>query len=463
MKLKTILLSGLLVLSPSYSFAAEDNPFAMGNSLSQINNSLLNLGKYLGNWSLTSPPVDSGAVNSTVNANFWPALIGALAPIPTVLTAQLPLTQAVKTNLDLWGGTATTYYNYNSANLKLGSAKDWRNTKSDELSVLPFLDQQAYQPLPTLQVIQNLLVTPPQLYTSDSAGPDKYDDLTNLIGSKTATEYCSDSSATCLYNIMLLESIGGVSYNKISDVSDATFREIFGSDVSSLILPSLSFDSVIGPLTYSTDQDPNMSGSTSDDTFYQGGLYGNTELKQADAFIRYASGQLIPIEKTTDLDSAIKALNTGDYSDRFKNAQAINAYIVKLRSYAAQASVGISNLYALLAKRITITDESGSPVTATGIDGQEQPVSQESHEFKMAVRRFVPIQGNGKDKVAWVNMIKQADPAHVQRETALLLAEINYQLYLNRQIQERMLATMSAMQLQVLSTARESVTFTPPQ
>lgn len=50
-------------------------------------------------------------------------------------------------------------------------------------------------------------------------------------------------------------------------------------------------------------------------------------------------------------------------------------------------------------------------------------------------------------------------PATVQKEIAVLLAEINYQMYLDRQIQERILLTNSIMLLQNLKAAQPTADF----
>ena len=44
-------------------------------------------------------------------------------------------------------------------------------------------------------------------------------------------------------------------------------------------------------------------------------------------------------------------------------------------------------------------------------------------------------------KSSWLDQINQASSATVQKEMVTLLAEINYQLYLTRQQEERMLLT----------------------
>ena len=54
----------------------------------------------------------------------------------------------------------------------------------------------------------------------------------------------------------------------------------------------------------------------------------------------------------------------------------------------------------------------------------------------------------------WIAKINQANTTTLQKETVMLLAEINYQLYLSRQQQERLLLTNSALLLGSLKATR---------
>lgn len=66
----------------------------------------------------------------------------------------------------------------------------------------------------------------------------------------------------------------------------------------------------------------------------------------------------------------------------------------------------------------------------------------------MATRRFTSsTDTQGKTK-SWYNKIEHAGPATLQRENLMLLAEMRYELYKNRMINERILATLSTTELQ---------------
>jgi intracellular multiplication protein IcmX len=83
-------------------------------------------------------------------------------------------------------------------------------------------------------------------------------------------------------------------------------------------------------------------------------------------------------------------------------------------------------------------------VPTTSADGKSTTTttSQAFNEFQSATwRLYDPAQSSSDNQ--WVNLINQSSAATVQKETAILLSEINYQLYLNRQMEERILLTNS--------------------
>ena len=59
-------------------------------------------------------------------------------------------------------------------------------------------------------------------------------------------------------------------------------------------------------------------------------------------------------------------------------------------------------------------------------------------------RLFSPSEGSNQ----WLNQINTASTTTIQKEMAILLAEINYQLYLTRQQQERLLLTNTMLLIQ---------------
>ena len=94
----------------------------------------------------------------------------------------------------------------------------------------------------------------------------------------------------------------------------------------------------------------------------------------------------------------------------------------------------MQNIYEILARRIPIPDRTGSP-----------PSSQALNEFIMATYRLFTPNQLTPGASSWQNKINSASSTTVQKETALLLSEINYQLYLMRQQQERLVLTNSVL------------------
>ena len=84
-----------------------------------------------------------------------------------------------------------------------------------------------------------------------------------------------------------------------------------------------------------------------------------------------------------------------------------------------------------------------------------QKSSQALTEFTMATHRLFNPDMSANQQ--WINQINDASSATVQKEMAVLLAEINYQLYLSRQQQERALLTSSAQLIQQTTTFRPSL------
>jgi intracellular multiplication protein IcmX len=101
-------------------------------------------------------------------------------------------------------------------------------------------------------------------------------------------------------------------------------------------------------------------------------------------------------------------------------------------------SVSFSNLYYILSKRMPQITPNNTSTT---------PTSQALSEFNMATWRLVRLDKKDNSPV-WMQKINGASSATIQKEMAVLLAEINYQLYLNRQQEERLLLTNTMLLIQ---------------
>ena len=138
----------------------------------------------------------------------------------------------------------------------------------------------------------------------------------------------------------------------------------------------------------------------------------DTEKQAAQIFLDYLLDPL-PAELPNRMN-----IQSGD------ETSALN-FIVHLRNFTALKAFFRGNIEEMIHRRVPLSGHQ----------------SQLSIEKDMATRRIKKYFGETN---SWYNKMEAANPVTVNREVAYLLAEMNYQLYLNRQIQERMLATMSA-------------------
>lgn len=101
--------------------------------------------------------------------------------------------------------------------------------------------------------------------------------------------------------------------------------------------------------------------------------------------------------------------------------------IISSRAYAAYYATLKGNLDDMIALR----KKQGEPANKSLLRIEEE----------MATKR---INKASTDESGWYMKIANASPETVQREVAYLLAEMNYQLYLNRRMSEKLLMTMTA-------------------
>jgi intracellular multiplication protein IcmX len=276
------------------------------------------------------------------------------------------------------------------------------------LSINSLLDKDPTQDNPTSQAIANIIIPP---YVSKK----------QCINCKTADG--------------LLTTTGSLS--RPSD-EDYVVKSITNRNLAEIA--QLNMNSLLDPVVYSISRDESGTGSPSSrkSNPLAGALSPESEEAIAANFVRYVTNQVKNIdypkkfEFNTAYSKAIDAIN--DKTPSPEATQLAN-YIANLRSYAAQASVGISNFNYLLAKR-KLNGDSG--------------VSQAAIEAEMATKELFNDQ--------WYTDMEQSSDSVVQRQMLYMLAKMNYQLYLNRLMYERILATLSVLQLQDLEQSTHSLT-----
>nr|AAS92164.1 IcmX protein [Legionella pneumophila] len=279
----------------------------------------------------------------------------------------------------------------------------------------------------------------------------------NILGTPDYS-FCMDNdqknwvpNCNLMYQNLVMQNVIGTLPPALPNQS--SLEPFYSYTYNKPLISQLNSNSLIAPLLLDT------SATQSEQ---QSGLKAQSQAQQALNFIRYASAQVTPpslpkLSAYTELWNQAKAEPGSQGYNEVQQKQAaatLSSYFNNLRVYAAQTSVGVSNLYYILSKRLPqnmSADQSNANIT-----------SQALNEFNMATRRlFDPTASNtpGQPNQQWIKQINDASPATVQKEIAVLLAEINYQMYLDRQIQERILLTNSIMLLQNLKAAQPTADF----
>jgi intracellular multiplication protein IcmX len=320
------------------------------------------------------------------------------------------------------GKTNVIYKQYNTPSTS-GTNTETSGSQAT-LTVSPLIDVPPYQANPVSQSILNLTTTPDIsncLQISCANPSSKNDTLVVKCCAEKTPVYRTQIGINVLGNIPTPETM-------YSPLATAINNEM---NANTLIEPQeLAVNS-------KTPSPQGKSGSGDSNTPPTIGLIANNQAQEAENFIRYATEAVSPPEQATyetyqnyyNTATKIPKNPTADQLKKAANAQTLlSNYLSSWRSFTAQKSVAVSNLYHILSKRMP------QPGSAN------QTSSQALSEFNMATKRLYDPKSDGKQ---WINEINTASPATVQKEIALLLAEMNYQLYLNRQDQERLLLTNS--------------------
>jgi intracellular multiplication protein IcmX len=392
-------LSATVLLTLSLSATADDGDTADTNAL------LNNLGAYLGYQLVNTYNGDpySALLNMSSSTNIAVNLINSVFSALPVNTFNTTLSQFMPST------TSNSSYNEilkplnGLANATFSTAGYNSESESSSVSINPLIDQETYQNDPINQAILNILGTPNYTYCMNN-------DASAWL-----------SSCDYLYNYNVTNNIVG---------NTPAPSDFFSYRYNQYVIPQLNGNTLIAPLLYDTTTSIGGNNAAT------GGLNATTQVQEAANFIRYATFGTAPVEMPSyqDYSSTYTTATTSTGSPRTA-AQAqntINSFIASLRTYAALSSVPTSNLYYILSKRMPQTTPTGD----------KEQTSQALNEFIMATHRL-SSQPTSSGGTSWINSINTASPATVEKEIALLLAEINYQLYLNRQQEERQLLTNS--------------------
>ena len=399
---------------------------------------LQNLGGFLG-YDLTQSPTANNqtvsqqllSISTTqlVEGYVYNTFFGAMPvnAISTALSQFVPEQVSGAKIINALANTTFTYQSYSSPSSS--NDKVSANSLIDQPAGPPATGQQSstYQQDPVSQAVLNILGTPDVSYCMAT-------DLSAFT-----------PSCTYLYQNLVMNNV-------IGTIPDPT--TFFSYSFNQPIIGQLNSNSLMGPLLY-TDSKPSKetgSPSTPSTQSQNAGLTAQNQAQEAANFIRYASGAVAP--GTLPQAQAYANLYnlayppTGTNVPPVQQAQAqatLSNYLANMRVFAAQSSVGVGNLYYILSKRLKQNQ------------GGQNTTSQALSEFQLATWRL--NNPNSKPDQQWVNQINTASSATVEKEIAILLAEINYQMYLDRQLQERILLTNSIMLIQNTRATQPTANF----
>lgn len=402
-------------ISPVIADDEQPNPIG-SNALDALKEDLENFGKYLG-YTLTEPPT-----NPTPSSKIDDSVISVIKTFQKsaidLFLGTIPSTSIMPPDINALNNLTNKLFNSQAAGastLDSNHSIDQKESKT-ATSGGGGEDTVAYPDDPISQSIVNLLGTPSHgmciLITGSPSG--------NANASDSSRINCS-SPALSYQEAIALKVIGA-----LPKPTDAY-------SINSTLTNQLNSNTLISPFIYSTTGSSPSAASK--------GLPAGNQAQEAENFIRYASSAVSP---PTQLSAeAFQALYTqanpkGGFTKENTPAAlsataSLASYFTNMRTYAAQISVGTGNLYQMLSRRMPQT-----------IDGKA--TSEAYNEYLMATKR---LYNPGSADQQWVDQINSDSPAAVQKEIAILLSEINYQLYLSRQQDERLLLTNTAMLFQL--------------
>ncbi|ASQ45095.1 type IVB secretion system protein IcmX [Legionella clemsonensis] len=450
---RRVALSSVLLFTAATSSSVASvnsvNPLdPINNTMNQISKYLLNLGQYLG-YNIENPP--SSTLNDTMLQITGSALQTILLPTVKTLYGALPVNTAGISAVTS-SETAPPYFvpsNNPLSLLNVSGNSTFLTSRFSEpstnISISPLMDQPTssaagagqvqyqYQNDPVSQALANILMTPDYSFCLDNAGQ-------NWVGCDTNQAGLNE---------------GQVMQNVIGTIPGTA--DFYKGAFNLPAIMQLNSNSLIAPLMYTTQATNQpatqvVNTGTTQPSPTTGPLVAQNPAQQAINFIRYATSAVtpVPLASRNFYDKLYQQYidPKGSTLSKFQAGYALTNYLLNLRVFAAQTSVGISNLYYILSKRMQ------QPVVNTSGEAQLPPTSQSLSEYQMATwRLFDPRQANNNNQgsmgnTEWLAGLDTASAATVQKEIAILLAEINYQLYLNRQQEERILLTNSVLLLQ---------------
>jgi hypothetical protein len=225
-------------------------------------------------------------------------------------------------------------------------------------------------------------------------------------------------------------------------------REITLPDMSAQGPSPFNSDTLLGKVAF-----PDGAGDGGSDCQSSANQSGNKPLCQsyaAQSFIGYLSGLGSPPIVPAFSSMKAKGFTETQIKD-FRNSSGVQDYLAALRSYVAQQSAGMSQLNYLYAQRVIQKDlgkrlnvhkygtvDAKGKVTPGEVIADVSPLQAEEY---LATRRV-------SDPGWYKEMESATSPMVLARETLYILAEIRLELFKTRMENQRLLATLAALQLQ---------------
>jgi intracellular multiplication protein IcmX len=466
----------ILSFSTAQVFADDTSTTTIGSSSDcDTCSSISSLGAYLGYDISTTISAAASIYGSpgTFDASSILALFGALpvnqygvstqssSSSSVVLSNFLPTTANAinSTSISTFNNLANTTFYDSSLSISYQTPGS-----TSYASVIDYIDSIPYQQDPTSQMLINFFSTPDISFCNnqtdmDSSGRPPWDP--NYVApSGATTEYCQSMQETLtglLGDTLNAPTISNspstvpscqlpqYPFSLYSDGASQTATSGSSSTYPPAYIAYLNVNTLLSPLMYSTSTAQNSSSSCGSNPMLPS---GNQALDAYD-FIRYILTPLLPSFGNSGVtySSYQQAWNSvyNPTSGTSPSTSALNSLLefnASVRSYAALSSLVASNINFLYAERVPQTIQPTTASSTTTSSSQVQ-TSKALSDFQMATWRLYDSASSASTSTSWLDNINAAttSAATVTKEIAVLLAEINYQLYQSRMLQERMLLT----------------------
>lgn len=220
-----------------------------------------------------------------------------------------------------------------------------------------------------------------------------------------------------------------------------TASTIFSPAVVQPNLPAMVASSLTDFLQYDNQNFTNSSDSGTQTT-----TAPYTQESYALGFARNLTGMNLPTVLPNEGTISTLLSNAASTSSASTSNSALVSlfnFLTNLYYVTAQQSVGVHNIAEIMIRRKTNANTGVSPAYG---------------EYLMAARRLMPTQGSSSAPTnAWVSEIQSYNQVQLTQEMLFLLAEINYQLYLSRMQEEKILLTLSASEIQGANNLRQGL------